>query len=144
MSQGRRPAGCGLFVAALVMAGCGTRGGTLSGSVTVDGTPLANGVLMVQADHGGQLSAPVVAGRYEVRQVPIGPARLAVRGLPPPPMIGPPPTAGTGGGPAAAGLKFVPLADEYADPDRSGLRIEVTGGSQRADLDLSSRGPATP
>jgi hypothetical protein len=133
-----------LLAAVLAMAGCGSRGGTLSGTITVDGTPLANGMLMAQAADGSQLSAPVVGGRYELRQVPLGSARLAVRGLPPPPMIGPPPASGTGGKPATAGFPFVPLPDDYADPDRSGLRIDVTGGSQRADLEISSAGPASP
>ena len=128
---------------AVFLAGCGSGGGTLSGRVAVDGTPLANGMLMVQAANGAQLSSPVIEGRYEVRKVPRGPARLAVRSLPPPPMIGPPPTA-TGGGSPATGPAFTPLADDYADPERSGLRVDVAGGSQRADLELSSQGPATP
>lgn len=131
---------CGLLVAALVVAGCGSRGGTLAGRVLVDGEPLANGILMVQAANGSQLSSPVVAGGYEVREVPLGPARLAVRSLPPPPMIGPPPTSPANGGAAAAGGTFKPLPDDYADPERSGLEATMTGRWQRHDLQLSSAG----
>lgn len=134
----------GLLATAVVLAGCGSGGGTLSGRVAVDGTPLANGMLMVQAANGTQLSSPVIDGRYEVRKVPLGPARLAVRSLPPPPMIGPPPTATVTGGGPAKGDAFTPLPDDYADAERSGLRVDVAGGSQRADLELSARGPATP
>lgn len=134
----------GLLLTALTLAGCGSRGGTLSGRVLVDGKPLANGMLMVQAADGSQLSSPVIEGRYEMWAVPLGPARLAVRSLPPPPMIGPPPSATVTGESLASGESFTPLADDYADPERSGLRIDVAGGSQRADLALSSQGPAAP
>ena len=134
----------GLLAVALVVAGCGSRGGTLAGRVLVDGEPLANGMLMVQAANGSQLSSPVVAGGYELREVPLGPARLAVRSLPPPPMIGPPPTSPASGAAAAAGGSFRPLPDDYADPERSGLEATVTDGWQRIDLELSSQGPAAP
>lgn len=144
MSRPAFPSICGLLATAFVLAGCGSRGGTLSGRVSVDGAPLANGMLMVQAANGAQLSTPVIDGRYEVREVPLGPARLAVRSLPPPPMIGPPPTATVTGGGPAAGHAFVPLPDDYADAERSGLRVDVGGGSQRADLELSARGGTAP
>lgn len=133
-----------LLLTGVILAGCGSRGGTLAGRVLVDGEPLANGMLMVQAANGSQLSSPVIAGSYELREIPLGPARLAVRSLPPPPMIGPPPTATVTGGGPITGDSFTPLPDDYADAERSGLRVDVAGGSQRADLELSARGPTTP
>lgn len=125
---------------ALLAAGCGSRGGTLGGSVTVDGAPLANGILMVHDARGGVRSAPVIAGTYELEGVPAGPARLTIRSLPPPPMMAPPPASDGGGGSSGVAATFVELPEAYADADRSGLATEVKAGRQRHDIVLSSRG----
>lgn len=130
-----------LLLAAGMLSGCGPSGGTIGGTVTVDGQPLPHGMLMVHDEAGGVLSTPITAGDYQLPEVPVGPARLAVRSLPPPPMMAPPPTTGPREQAASDRAGFVRLADAYADPASSGLGMEVAAGWQQHDLSLSSRGP---
>jgi hypothetical protein len=128
-----------LGLTGLLAGGCGYSGGTLAGRVTVDGNPLANGILMVHDARGGMRSAPVIAGAYELEGVPLGPARLTVRALPPPPMIAPPPSLDGGRKSSAAGPEFAELPESYADAERSGLKVDVTSGRQRHDIAIRSR-----
>ncbi len=67
---------CRLIVAcaaALAVAGCGGGGGpspaTVSGTVAVDGAPLASGVITFTGPNGQPGTSKVEQGRYEVRTV---------------------------------------------------------------------------
>lgn len=122
-----------------LLSGCGPSSGVLEGRVTVDGSPLANGILMVHDAGGGVRSTPVLAGSYELEGVPLGQVRITIRSLPPPPMIAPPPaSSGSSGAPVAAAPALLQLPESLADADQSGLQATVVGGRQRYDLDLSS------
>jgi hypothetical protein len=117
----------GLVVLAVAAAGCGSRHGDVSGSVTVDGRPLDYGIVNLVGS-GGAASAPILDGRFEAGGVPLGSVKLAVRALPRPVVAAP----------AADGTRpFAPLPARYLSPDDSGLALEVRPGQQRHDIALS-------
>ena len=135
MTASRFPAA--LLVGLVAFAGCNARTGSISGTVTVDGVPIGNGSVTIVGEQGTPASASIVAGEYRVEKVPIGPARIAVRSLPPPSMMAPPPKAGSGDGPAAS--TFEPLPDRYLTPEQSGLSLEVVAGEQQHDITVTAK-----
>ena len=137
MTASRFPAA--LLVGLVAFAGCNARTGSISGTVTVDGVPIGNGSVTIVGEQGTPASASIVAGEYRVEKVPIGPARIAVRSLPPPSMMAPPPKAGSGDGPASVPPTFEPLPDRYLTPEQSGLSLEVVAGEQQHDITVTAK-----
>ena len=119
----------GVVGLAAILVGCGPRHGTVSGMVTVDGRPLDYGMVDFTA-LGGVASAPVVDGRFTVERVPVGHATVTVRSVPRPVVAERSTTANTFQG---------PIPDRYMMPEQSGLSLEVSAGSQRHDVPVSSR-----
>ena len=71
----------------------------------------------------GKLDA---TGTYAVKDVPLGPARVAVETE----SVKPKPGA------APKGAKYVAIPVRYASPETSGLTYEVSAGKQTFDIDL--------
>ncbi len=149
----------GLFVLPLLglAVGCGKGGGTLSGKVTYKGETVQRGVIhFFPEGKGGDFSAPIKPdGTYTISNLPRGQVKIGVAtgtGEPPDPtkrrgmggqmaakgmekakekMGGPPPDKV-----AASGAGGPTVPDSYADPNKSGLQVEVTGGKQTFDINI--------
>lgn len=139
-----------LFVASLLLAGCGPTTTRVSGKVSLRGKPLALGTVMLVDSTGlpkyGQIGAE---GVYQVDDVRPGPVKATVSS-PPPPGSPAAKAAARGRGetgvkaeergeappaqPAGAGGWFA-IPDKYADPATSELMFEVKAG-QPLDIDL--------
>jgi hypothetical protein len=156
----RRPAGLLALAALLGAAGC-TSYGEVSGKVTYKGKSLKGGSITFTIPGKGSVAAQIAEdGSYTVAQVPAGEARIAVETKsvgPPakapgpmafmrgPPKMTPPKEsdlpkdahAPMSTAPPKADLKrYVPIPDQYGDPEKSGLTFKVTGGAQTHDIDL--------
>jgi hypothetical protein len=136
----------------LLLAGCGGSQGTVSGKVSYKGQPLKGGTVSIIPKAGGVVSAPIKEdGSYTISHVPPGPARVTVetRSLRPMPkraMPGPyakMPKDAIPEGVKVPGVtsqgdpnRYVAIPDQYADPEKSGLSLDVQRGSQPHDIDL--------
>jgi hypothetical protein len=147
--QGLRWLGAGLTLGMLVLTtGCGGGKGTISGTVSLDGTPLKGGTVMfTPADTKipGVMAPIGQDGKYTATDVPAGDNTVAVQGIEPPKL---PPQAvkglkgkmkppGLGGGEEdhqTMTRVFVP--ERYRSPKSSGLSVKVTGGAQTYDIPL--------
>src|SRR5688500_7277898 len=75
----------GMAGAALTLAGClSDSTATVSGNVTLNGQPLAKGLISFSAvdDAGGTGGADVVNGKYEAKGLPLGKYQVHVAGVP--------------------------------------------------------------
>jgi hypothetical protein len=159
----RRSAGLLAVAALLGAAGCKSYG-DVSGKVTYKGQPLKGGTVTFTTPGKGSVSAPIAEdGSYTAARVPAGEARIAVETKsvgPPaqtkgpaafkrgPPKLRPPKDKDlesmpkdahapmSGDLPKADYKRFVPVPEQYADPEKSGLTFTVTGGPQTHDIDL--------
>jgi hypothetical protein len=123
----------GGLAVALLTSGCGPRFGNVSGTVTIKNKPVSGGTItFYDADNhavGGEIKAD---GSFTVNKVKAGRARVTVVA----------PMAiefkGIGGGEAAlpGAPKPSPVPARYADPENSGLTLEVTEGDQTHDFPL--------
>jgi hypothetical protein len=118
------------FVALLgaVLCGCGGfKTGTVTGKVTVNGTPANSGtVYFVLKDKQG--IAPIEPDGTYKAQVPVGKVTVTIQN-----------------GPTPAGQKTVTIPAKYADAKKSGLEYEIKPGSQEIPLELTgSAAPAGP
>ncbi len=128
-----------LLVAAV---GCGKPKGSLSGKVTYNGQPVPGGRVLFQPAQGAQLAATISdTGTYSISGVPTGEYKVAVDntglkerdklmagpgGVKPPNLPEMPKVQGT----------YVPLPPNASNPDQSGLKVTVKGGSQPFDIDV--------
>jgi hypothetical protein len=131
---------------AALTAGCGPPPtGTVSGTVKVNGQPVANGTITFESEVGTRdvFSAAVIDGKYATDPIPVGPTKVSVVNRQPNPAAPPPKEgklmAGQSGDltaparPAAAG--GVPT--KYNSSATSGLTYEVTKGENKKDFDLT-------
>jgi hypothetical protein len=115
--------GCWL---ALLAGGCGGEAvGVISGKVTFEGQPLPEGIVSFVTAKGPVVTGRIHAGEYEVKGVPVGPAKITVRLILDP--FAPPS--------AKAPVKEIPL--RYRSADDSGLTYTVVSGPQTYDLKLT-------
>jgi hypothetical protein len=126
-----------LTLALPLVAACGGRPmGEVSGTVTLDGQPLALGTITFFSQDGTVWRSNVLDGAYRVAKVPVGPVKITVFAHPSPipavmlDQIQPPP-------PPAYRKPYVPIPDRYQDPDKSGLTYTVTRGTQTHDVALT-------
>ena len=151
---------------ALVAAtGCGPSTATLSGKVSYKGAALKGGnVTLIPSDGSGETFSAAIQedGSYKFEQLKTGKYKVVVEtdSLKPQPKFGgpkisknlknePPPGANI---PPEANYKMAPPANQvaaenakryvkipanYADPDQSGLSVEVKGGSNNHDITLN-------
>jgi hypothetical protein len=125
-----------------LLAGCGGGTGGLRGRVTVQGKSVVSGTVQVYAADGSVHTGDIGAdGRYEVRGIPTGPARIAVNSADRTQKTslekvshGPraKDTGGRGGNPPG----WFPLDSKYADPAKSGIKADVAGGTREFNIEL--------
>jgi hypothetical protein len=112
--------------------------GDLSGEVRVNGQLLTGGGSVVFLAADGEMKGAVIGsdGRYQVRGLAPGVARVGVASHPPvPPGLFHP------GGPekrrAQPPEKVVVLPERLGKPETSGIEVTVVGGSQPFNIDLT-------
>ncbi len=130
--------GWGLALA--LLSGCGGSGeptGTVSGTVTLDGQPVAAGQIGLISAAGFSAIADIGAdGSFAVvEKLPLDKYTVTVS----PPALTEAP--GEEGGNAKLAVTNVPLA--YMDEATSGIVQEVTEGSNTVTIELKSSGPGT-
>ncbi len=147
--------GVSLFVPGLLLliVGCGSNG-TITGTVTFNGTPLPSGTIMFVPENGQpSVNAPISDGKYTIDKVPSGPAKVVVHstvnegGRPSPMQMAMQRSGGKvpedvpegarklmeGAAQAKKGIK---IPDDYSDPEKSTLTYTVKGGKQTHNIDL--------
>jgi hypothetical protein len=142
----RLPAKTLLVLGVLALAGCGPAEGTISGTVQFDGRPLTAGVNTVTflGDDGGVKSCMVEPdGRYSLRGVRVGHARITVQSLPSPPHLSMAPGEDGQMKPVGESDQLAKpgrapgIPERYKDPSKSGLSHDVQRGSHTFDIILS-------
>jgi hypothetical protein len=143
-----------LFVSGLLLlsVGCGSKG-TVTGTVSYQGTPITAGTIVFFPDSGEPaVNAPISDGKYTVDKVPPGPAKVSVtsdyaEGGPNPMQISMkrsgekmPENLPEGARKllqgAASAKKGVRIPEDYSDSAKSGLTYTVKSGKQTHDIDL--------
>lgn len=140
----RPPARAAALAAVLALtAGCGPAPtGSVSGTVTVAGQPVPNGLITFSSEVGKRdsFSAAILNGKYTTEPMPVGVAKITIinRGANPAEV----PAKETGGGdllpvarPTAKAEVKVPL--RYSAVDSSGLNYDVPKGDSTKDFDLT-------
>jgi hypothetical protein len=92
--------------------------------VTFQGDPLPEGIVSFITDKGQVFTGKIHEGRYEVKGVPVGPARITVRQIIDPLAQNPKPSR----------VREIPL--RYQSADDSGLTYTVVRGGQVHDFEL--------
>jgi hypothetical protein len=145
-----RSSSCRLFLAGLMvlapfaLAGCGSSGkalGTVEGKVTVDGSPANAGSVTFASTGGQSLSGQIQPdGTYKVVGVPVGPAKVFLSPPPQMPAVAAAPkgSADMPGGPATV-AKPVPIPRKYINAESSGLSTTVKSGSNKYDIEATSK-----
>lgn len=126
----------------LLLSGCGGGSGNLQGRVTFQGKPVVSGTVQVFAVDGSVWTGDIATdGRYEVRGIPTGQAKIAVNSADrdqktslekishgPRAKEGP----ARGGNPPG----WFPLDSKYADPAKSGIKTAIGSGSNEFNIEL--------
>jgi hypothetical protein len=136
----RRPTRVALL--ALAVLGCQNRG-DLSGTVTHQDRPLVYGTVLVVASDGNAHQGPIEEdGRYTVRGVLAGPARLAINSPDPgTPLVSRDDNCRDADDlemqrRAALRAKWFAIPGKYGDPGTSELSVEVRKGENKHDIRL--------
>ncbi len=137
--------------------GCGARVGNLSGEVLLDNTPLPAGRVSVlcEVDDKPVHFSIIREGRYRFEEIPVGPAIITVETFPPSiPGPAPPSAAAPLNELPVDGMEeiekvellgaYIPIPARFRDPEKSGLKVTITGGEQTYDLHLQKGEEATP
>lgn len=123
--------------ACLFALGCGSAEptGSVSGTVTLDGQPLAAGEVTLSSPKGFAASAEVKSGSFTFDgEVPLGKYTFTV---------GPPPlTEAPGEGGDSAKLESANIPDGYSDETQSDLVHEITEGDNTVKLEMKKSGPS--
>jgi hypothetical protein len=154
MSIGSAGLSAGLLVLSLSALGCG-KSGTVSGKVSYHGETLGSGTVLFFAPGQKSVKSEIAPdGTYTIAGIPTGTVKIAVetktaqppdedairKAFPSLPKNAPlPPEAANSPlfkGSSGKGGKYVWIPDIYSDPDKSNLKLEVTGGDQHHDIDL--------
>jgi hypothetical protein len=121
----------------LLVAGCGGKPATVSGTITLDGTPLARGSVAFTPVNGGQKATGVIAsdGSYSLNTnrdvgLDVGEYRTTV-------VSREPGKVDKYGGPPLPGKYLSPK--RYANGATSGLQYNVTKGHNSIDIELTSK-----
>jgi hypothetical protein len=137
------------LILGLTATGCGSNG-SVSGKVLYKGEPVGGGtVVFVPQGQPSQSTRINADGTYMIDKIALGPVKIAVETKSAQPVMGPPhgmPTPPPGAIPKDSPSiynsssqpqgKYVPIHENYADPEKSGLTYTVTGGPQTHEIDL--------
>jgi hypothetical protein len=137
LESGRSPTAGLILLLALTLSGCG-RSATVSGTVRYKDAPLPSGTVTFHGPNSQTAIALINSdGSYTATKVPLGPVKVAV--------TTPPPVSAAKvklaqqvkkGQLISPGAKPVSIPKQYGDPERSGLELTVTTGSQPFNIDL--------
>lgn len=152
---------CLLFCPLIVLAaGCGSKDGTVSGKVTYKGKSMTGGEIhFIPASESGNFATQIEKdGSYSISKLPPGPAKITIMTASPTPpmaMMGKRRGGGAGAkkgmekqqqmlkgkggeheGERAAPAEIVAVPEKYADPEKSGLQVDVKGGRQSFDIKI--------
>jgi hypothetical protein len=151
---------CLLSSLLVLAAGCGSKGGTVSGKVYYKDKPLpAGSVQFFPEGKGGDFSSPIKEdGSYSISKVPPGPVKITVivntgnptaANMPPmargkgaqamknaSEMMKKGKEGGEGGGNPFEMKKGISIPPNYGNPETSNLKLDVTGGNQPYDIKL--------
>jgi hypothetical protein len=138
-----------ILTGGLTLVGCGRSSqATVTGKVTYKGQPLKGGSISLISDAGGVVKSTIEEdGSYKITKAPLGSAKVTVdtKGLRPvnqkavkgpyanakaPPEVLP---KSAKGGDAS---HYVAIPPRYADPEKSGLSVEVKKGKNEQNIDL--------
>ena len=125
----------------MILTGCGRsdgpRLGQVSGTVTLNGKPVSNGVVTFMSEEGFGASAPLNAeGNYTLRSqygvgIPLGNYKVIVA----PPSAQAQDLAAPSGQPTAQTASEIPK--KYHEFATSGFEFKIERGKQEFDLDLT-------
>jgi hypothetical protein len=131
-----------LCTLACTLAGCGafTSKGKIKGKVLYNGEPLLSGMVTFVGSDGTSKSVAISSeGIYEVKDVAMGPAKIAVVSGPAVPKgfdnLPNPPGGGPAVPPPPENILKIPAI--YNDPEKSTLTYTVTSGEQTHIIELT-------
>jgi hypothetical protein len=116
----------------LLVVGCGGTG-NVGGKVTFKGQPLPGGMVTLQSTEGGEIRTYpglIKDGSYTVPNVPIGPAKVTIGTAKARGNILHPEDVKDPWGP------YVHIPRHYADPEKSGYKVDVSRGKTELNIDL--------
>jgi hypothetical protein len=137
-----------VFSIVLSAAGCGSSSSSVSGKVSYKGQPLRGGTISFFGDKDWTASSHLSEeGAYSIANVPPGQVRIAVetktarpptppRGAMPKPPKDAPVPKGSMYDTEGQAKRYVPIPDQYADKDRSGLTYDVKPGKHEHNIEL--------
>jgi hypothetical protein len=141
---------------ALLLAGCSSSQGTITGKITYQGKPLPAGTVTFVPTQGGHaVTSEIQDGEYKVTKVPVGLVKIAVTTpsqAPSPQFLetkmalpadllekAQPGKSAESPAKAPKAKKPVPIPTKFSDPDKSGLTYTVKRGPQVFDIDLPDK-----
>jgi hypothetical protein len=117
-------------------SGCGRTTGELTGRVIFQDKHLQQGTVLVASSSGSVHSGVIQSdGTYMIPGIPVGPARIAVN-CPDPREVKVIPRKKEEKMPAADLSKWIAIPEKFADPEKSGLSIEIKPGTNAFPIDL--------
>jgi len=129
-----------LLTPALVLFGCGSKTGTISGKVTYQGKPLGGGSVNFLSEGPNptmKTGGIQKDGSYSVSGVPVGPAKITVQGIHARKLLIPAQLQKEQGKTeVTTDQPEVYVPPQYSNTETSGLRYEVRPGSQTHDIEL--------
>jgi hypothetical protein len=134
----RRAACLAIAAAAFGLAGCGPSTGTISGTVTLNGTPLDNtGVSFISPDGTVKTAMTGADGSYRIFEVPAGPVQVIVQDMTVLTESGQQDLKKRAAGPARPKANKIPIPTRYGDSGTSGLSLTVKSGENKYDIPLT-------
>lgn len=121
---------------AALTSGCGAKTGELTGRVTFHDKQLQQGTVLA-ASSGGSVHSGVIQsdGSYTIPGIPVGPAKIAVN-CPDPREVKVIPRKKEDNVPTADISTWIAIPEKYADPEKSGLSIDIKPGTNTFPIDL--------
>ena len=133
----RRLFALSIVLGAFILVGCGPAAvpsGTVTGTVNLEGEPVAAGEITFISSDGFSAAAPITGGQFKLEDaVPVGKYSI---GIMPPELTEAP---GEGGDEVEAPTSSVPAG--YDMPGTSGLSHDVTEGANTVTIELKASGP---
>jgi hypothetical protein len=136
--RGRRWSLFGLVLGAAVLtAGCGTGGNTVSGTIKYNDQAVPSGTVVLTSADGKVAQGGITDGKYVVQNAPSGACKIGVlvpkaSGAAPEggaAISGLPQGSAMPGGKDVPGQKGMDIPDKFASPDTSGLSVTVSGNT---------------